>query len=216
LDFWAGIVKNDICRLTKNEVSMAGRPREFDRDEALAKARDAFWERGYEGTSMADLVEALGLASARIYAAFGSKEELFREAIALYEAKEGGFASRALAEEPTALHAIERMFRDAIDLYTRPDRPHGCMVVSAAVNCADANDRVRDWLAEHRRERTASIIARLERAARDGEMKAETDAQALGDYCSTLLHGLSVQARDGVTRERLLALIPTAMAALRG
>jgi AcrR family transcriptional regulator len=216
MDFWAGIVKNDICRLTKNEVSMAGRPREFDRDEALAKARDAFWERGYEGTSMADLVEVLGLASARIYAAFGSKEELFREAIELYEAKEGGFASRALAEEPTALHAIERMFREAIDLYTRPDRPHGCMVVSAAVNCADANDRVRDWLAEHRRERTASIIARLERAARDGEMKAGTDAQALGDYCSALLHGLSVQARDGVTRERLLALIPTAMAALRG
>lgn len=194
---------------------MAGRPREFDRDEALLKARDAFWERGFEATSMADLVEALGLASARIYAAFGSKEDLFREAIELYETTEGGFAGRALAEESTASLAIERMLREAIELYTRPGGPRGCMVVSAAVNCTGANQRVRDWLAEHRREQTASIIARLKRAMRDGELKAETDPRALGDYYATLLHGLSVQARDGVTRKRLLALIPTAMAVLR-
>src|SRR5882757_8028961 len=115
---------------------MAGRPREFDRDAALRCARDLFWERGYEGVSMADLVNALGLASARIYAAFGSKESLFREAIELYESQEGGFADRALAEEPTVLRGIERMFREGVELYTRRDGPRGCMVVSAATNCA--------------------------------------------------------------------------------
>lgn len=89
------------------------------------------------------------------------------------------------------------------------------MVVSAAVNCAAANASVQEWLAEHRRKQTDSIIARLELGVRDGEMIAETDSQALGDYYSALLHGLSVQARDGVSRERLLALIPTATAAIK-
>lgn len=193
---------------------MAGRPREFDRDQALAKAQDAFWARGYEGTSMADLVSALGIASARIYAAFGSKEDLFREAIGLYEANEGGFATRALAEEPAARRAIERMLREAVETYTRPGRPLGCMVVSAATNCAVENDRVQDWLSQHRRARTVSIVERLNEAVQDGELKPDTDAEALGDYYATLLHGLSVQARDGVPKKRLHDLITVAMQAL--
>src|SRR5579859_473833 len=108
---------------------MAGRPREFDRDAALTSARDLFWERGYEGVSMSDLIEKLGLASARIYAAFGSKEDLFREAIQHYENNEGSFVDRAFAEELTVIGAIERMFRDAVELYTRKAGPRGCMVV---------------------------------------------------------------------------------------
>jgi len=193
---------------------MVGRPREFDRNEALAKARDVFWSRGYEGVSMADLVSTLGLASARIYAAFGSKEALFRETVALYDAEEGGFATRAIAEEPTAQLAIERILREAVETYTRKGRPHGCMVVSAATNCASENEGVREWLEGYRRRRTASLVERLERAVEDGELKPETDARILGDYYATVLHGLSVQARDGVPRKRLLATIPTAMLAV--
>jgi AcrR family transcriptional regulator len=194
---------------------MAGRPREFDRDEALERARDAFWARGYEGTSMADLVAALGLASARIYAAFGSKQQLFKEAIAHYEMREGGFASRALVEEMTVQQAIERMLREAVELYTRPGKQLGCMVVSAAINCASENDAVAAWLAEHRRARTQSIIERLRKAVADGELMPDADVQALGDGIAALLHGLSVQARDGVSKARLLALIPPALAALK-
>lgn len=195
---------------------MAGRPREFDRDSALEKARDAFWTRGYEGVSMADLVKTLGLASARIYAAFGSKEKLFQEAIALYDEGEGGFATRALAEEPTAARAIERSLREAVETYTRKGRPHGCMVVSAATNCAAENDQVRALLADYRSRRTASLVERLKRAVENGELATLTDPQALGDYYATVLHGLSVQARDGVSRKRLMATIPTVMLAIQG
>lgn len=193
---------------------MAGRPREFNRDEALAKARDVFWARGYEGVAMSDLVAALGIASARIYAAFGSKEQLFREAIGLYVAGEGGFATRALAHEPTARDAIERMLRDAVLVYTGSDRPHGCMVVSAATNGGIQSDAVIAWLEELRRERTRSIIDRLRLAVAAGELKPGTDVEALGDMYATLLHGLSVQARDGVGQARLVAMIAPAMAAL--
>ncbi|AOZ01600.1 TetR family transcriptional regulator [Cupriavidus sp. USMAHM13] len=193
---------------------MAGRPREFDRDEALRQAMLAFWRRGYEGTSMSDLVEALGIASARIYAAFGSKEALFREAVALYEAGEGGFADRALREETEVHAAIERMLRDAIQLYTKRDLPHGCMVVSAATNCSAQNDGVQDWLVAHRRQRTKSVIERLQRGVKEGQLKPDTPVRALGDFYAVQLHGISVQARDGVSREHLLASVPLAMAPL--
>ncbi len=139
---------------------MAGRPREFDRDQALRKAMLLFWQHGYEGTSMSALVEALGIASARIYAAFGSKEQLFREAVALYEEGEGGFAPRAL-EQGTLREAIGSMLREAVLTYTRRGRPHGCLVVSSASSVSPDGEGVRDWLASHRRQRTAAIIARL-------------------------------------------------------
>ncbi|TXI65142.1 TetR/AcrR family transcriptional regulator [Mycolicibacterium mageritense] len=192
---------------------MTGRPREFDRGEVLEKIQQVFWEHGYECTSMSDLVSATGLASARLYAAYGSKEALFREAIERYEQQEGGFADRALAEEPTARRAIERILREAVDVYTQRGA-RGCMVVSSATNCSPANDAVRQWLAEHRRKRTDSLVERLRIAVAAGELREGTDAQALGDTYAAMLHGISVQARDGVPRERLLALIEPAMTLL--
>lgn len=193
---------------------MAGRPREFDRNQALRQALELFWARGFETTSMADLVAALGIASARIYAAFGSKEALFREAIELYESHEGGFADRALAEEPSVRAAIARLLEEAVQLYTRPGQPLGCMVVSSAVNCSSDNDGVRQWLAEHRRARTASIVQRLQAAVQSGELAGHGDATSLGDYYSTVLHGLSVQARDGASAEQLRKVVALAMGVL--
>jgi AcrR family transcriptional regulator len=175
--------------IDKELHGMAGRPREFDRQEALAKARDAFWARGYEGVSLADLVERLGLASARIYAAFGSKADLFREAVALYEAEEGGFADRALAE-PDIHRAIARMLAGAVELYTAPNRPGGCMVVTAGTNCAQDNQEIAAWLADHR-------------AKAEGQLRNDVDPDVLGGFYATFLHGLSVQARDGTPRQHL-------------
>lgn len=193
---------------------MAGRPREFDREQALLKARDLFWRQGYEGTSMSDLVAELGIASARIYKAFGSKELLFREAIASYESHEGGFADRAFGEESSVRVAIKRLLDDAVALYSRTDLPQGCMVVSSAASVSDENSGIKDWLAEHRLQRTQGMIDRLRTAVATGELPPETDADALGDYFAAFLHGLSVQARDGVSRARLEAAVKVALLAL--
>lgn len=193
---------------------MAGRPREFDREQALLKARDLFWRQGYEGTSMSDLVAELGIASARIYKAFGSKELLFREAIASYESHEGGFADRAFSEENDVRVAIKRLLDDAVALYSRTDLPQGCMVVSSAASVSDENSGIKDWLAEHRLQRTQGMIDRLRTAVATGELPPETDADALGDYFAAFLHGLSVQARDGVSRARLEAAVKIALSVL--
>ncbi|MFM4977181.1 TetR/AcrR family transcriptional regulator [Aeromonas rivipollensis] len=189
---------------------MAGRPREFDREEALRIAKQVFWQRGYEGTSLSDLVAALGIASARIYAAFGSKENLFREAIALYLAEEGAFADAALSQ-PDTRQAIKTLLVSAVEAYTRDDRPHGCMVVLSLTNYGRDNEEIMTWLAGYRRERIDGIIERIRQGVQCGELPENTDIQALGDYVATLFHGISVQARDGVSRARLMAMTDIAM-----
>lgn len=192
---------------------MAGRPREFDREAALQRAMLLFWEQGYEGTSMSALVEALGIASARIYAAFGSKQALFREAVALYESGEGGFADYALAQADLR-SAIRGMLDDAISTYTQSGRPGGCLVVSAASSTSPDGVEVQQWLREHRRQRTQSIIDRLQCGQESGELGEDVDVQALGDFYATFLHGISIQARDGVTPERLRLSVEVALSLL--
>ncbi|MEO3434605.1 TetR family transcriptional regulator [Inquilinus sp. CAU 1745] len=190
---------------------MAGRPRAFDREQVLRRARDAFWARGYEGTSMSDLVEAMGIASASIYAAFGSKEALFHEAVADYDAHEGGFAARALAEEPTARDAIRRMLVDAATLFTQRGNPRGCMVVLSAPKCAKQNEAVAEWLSSQRRARHAVILRRLQKARESGEIRPDADPEMLADFYTTFLQGLSIQARDGFPRKRIMKTIDSAM-----
>lgn len=189
---------------------MAGRPREFDREDALRKAKNVFWQRGYEGTSISDLVSALGIASARIYAAFGSKESLFREAVALYLAEEGAFADIAMHTSNTRL-AIEQLLTNAVETYTQQNQPQGCMVVLSLTNYSSENEDIMHWLASYRLARTNSIIQRLNKGIESGELPQKTDTQALGNYFATLLHGISIQARDGISRGSLLAMVAIAM-----
>ena len=189
---------------------MAGRPREFDREEALRIAKEVFWQRGYQGTSLSDLVAALGIASARIYAAFGSKENLFREAIALYLTEEGAFADAALSQ-PDTRQAVRQLLVNAVEAYTRDDRPHGCMVVLSLTNYGRDNEEIMAWLAGYRRERIEGIIERIRQGVESGELPENTDIQGLGDYVATVFHGISIQARDGVSRVRLLTMTDIAM-----
>jgi AcrR family transcriptional regulator len=163
---------------------------------------------------MSDLVAELGIASARIYKAFGSKELLFREAIAHYETHEGGFAERAFEEQASVREAIKQMLLNAVALYSHGELPQGCMVVSTATSVSEDNQGVMRWLMEHRQQRTQGIIARLQDAVQAGELPANTDAESLGDYFAAFLHGLSVQARDGVSRARLEKAVKLALTML--
>lgn len=185
---------------------MAGRPREFDREKALIQARDFFWQHGYEGTSMSDLVEVLGIASARIYKAFGSKEALFREAVIHYEENEGGFAIYALRQADIK-DAISQLFQDAIKLYTQNNHSYGCMVVSSASVLSQENQSLLDWMKQQRIERGQSLVKRFKQAKADGQLLEHADPEILGQYYGLVLHGLSVQARDGYSEQMLVQII---------
>ena len=194
-------------------MATRGRPRTFDPDTALRKALDVFWERGYEGTSLNDLAQAMGIASASIYACFGSKEDLFRKVMALYGTTSGEPPRRALREQPTARAAIHAMLRATADEITRPDTPHYCMLILAAPTGAVENHTVREFLAGIRRDMFTENRDRLARGVADGDLTASADLDAIARYYTTVVQGLSIQARDGASRADLEAVIACAMAA---
>jgi AcrR family transcriptional regulator len=195
-------------------MATRGRPRTFDPDTALRTALDLFWQRGYEGTSLNDLAQAMGIASASIYACFGSKEDLFRKVMALYGTTSGEPPRRALREQPTARAAVHAMLRATADQITGPDTPHYCMLILAAPTGAVENHTVREFLADLRRDMHTTIKDRLARAVTDGDLTAPpASLDAIARYYTTVVQGLSIQARDGATRADLEAVITCAMAA---
>ncbi|MFF5445080.1 TetR/AcrR family transcriptional regulator [Streptomyces sp. NPDC012888] len=188
-----------------------GRPRSFDREAALEKAVLAFWERGYEATSISELTAVMGIGAPSLYAAFGDKRKLFDEAVAAYAARYGAFGGAALAEEPTARDAVARILREAAETYADPSHPAGCMVVCAAVNTTD--DEVAEGLRQRRNANMEAFAARIRADVAAGLLPAGTDAAGLARYFGAVIQGMSQQSRDGATREDLLALAGTAMRA---
>ena len=191
-----------------------GRPRSFDRQEALCAALRVFRERGYEGTSMADLQKALGgLSPPSIYAAFGSKEALFKEAVSLYTSQTRPRVSRMLEDAPSTKAAVEGMLRSAVLGTTEPDEPRGCLLVQGALACSPSSDDVQQYLHEHRLETHRTLIKRLKAGVAAGDVPARTDIAAVASFYTTLIHGISIQARDGASRASLMAAVDCAMAA---
>ncbi|GAA2973973.1 TetR/AcrR family transcriptional regulator [Actinokineospora diospyrosa] len=183
-----------------------GRPRGFDRDRALTAAMRLFWERGYEGAAISELTAAMGIGTRSLYTAFGSKEQLFREAVALYESSGDG---TEFYELPTGRASVERMLRSRAATYADPNTPAGCMVVLAATNVSADNERVRAMLRAIRVQDRHALITRLERARTDGEIAA--DPVPVADFFLSVLYGMSVLARDGASVADLTRVVDTAM-----
>jgi AcrR family transcriptional regulator len=188
-----------------------GRPRSFDRAAALHRAMEVFWARGYDGASMTDLTAAMGINSPSLYAAFGCKEALFREALELYEAGEGGSASRSLEEAPTARAGIEAMLRENAAAYTASDRPPGCMIVLASVVGIPASPEIRDHLQAAGRRSVAQIKSRLDRGMAEGDVPKGADTGTIAAYFATVLNGLTIQARNGADCPALQAVVDSAL-----
>jgi len=193
-------------------MAVRGRPRAFDRAAALRLAMEAFWEHGYEGTTIGDLTARMGIRPPSLYAAFGSKEALFRDAVALYEGLEGEPPMKSLREAPTAIAGIEAMLRANVRSYTAPGQPTGCMVVLAATTYTPSTEGIRDFLAELRRSGTLAVADRLVRGQADGDVPPGADAGALAAYVMSVQYGLSLHARDGATREQLDTVVDCMLA----
>lgn len=188
-----------------------GRPRSFDREAALDAAMEVFWRKGYEGTSISDLTDAMGINPPSLYAAFGDKERLFMAAIERYSAERG--ESCPYACEPTARGAIQRLLTYMAHELTGGDHPRGCMMMMAAATSANASEVMQEALATKRAGARESMKGRIRQGIKEGDVPAQTDAGALADFFSTVVAGMSMQARDGASRKSLLATVDNAMLA---
>nr|WP_317894472.1 TetR/AcrR family transcriptional regulator [uncultured Sphingomonas sp.] len=200
-----GIMKAALC------CSGRGRPREFDVEEALAAALRVFWSKGYEGASLSDLTEAMGITRPSLYAAFGNKESLFRKALDLYEREKLSYISVAL-EAPTAREVAERLLRGAVESHASTSGPRGCLGVISSVACGADAESIREEVLKRRASSQAALVARFERAKAEGDLPAHVDPQGLTAYLVAILQGMTVQAGAGASTEALNALVDTSLA----
>ena len=192
-----------------------GRPRTFDRAKALKNAMDVFWTRGYDGASLEDLQKAMGnISPPSFYAAFGSKEALFREVVTLYRTSVGERIGRALTVSPVR-DGIEGMMRAAIETFLENPKAPGCVIVLSALNSTRTSREVHEFLRDMRCEGNELIRRRLGQAVADGELPSNLPLDAIADFYTTFMQGLAIRARDGATRPQMLAAVNGAMAAWR-
>jgi AcrR family transcriptional regulator len=183
-------------------MTAMGRPREFDTDKALEQALHVFWRQGYEGTSINDLTQAIGITKPSLYAAFVNKEELFRKALDRYIDGPGGYVQTAMAM-PTVREVVEHLLLGAADAVTNPENPPGCLAVQAALCCGDAAESIKQELMSRRATGEEDLRKRFERAVAEGDLAADTDAGDLARYISAILQGMAVQAAGGASRDEL-------------
>jgi AcrR family transcriptional regulator len=188
------------------------RPREFDIDKALDRALKVFWRKGYEGASLADLTEAMGINRPSLYAAFGSKEELFRKAVDRYVEGPAAYVREALSE-PTARAVAERWLRGSVELLGDKHHPRGCLVVQGALACSAETDSIRKELNARRAAGEAALRRRFERAIAEGDLPANADAADLARFLAMVTQGMSVQAAGGASRDELQRVAEIAMRA---
>jgi AcrR family transcriptional regulator len=189
-----------------------GRPRAFDVDWALDQALHLFWRKGYEGTSLSDLTRTMGINRPSLYAAFGDKEALFRQALDRYADGPAAHVRAALAQ-PTARAAVDHLLRGTADLITNPRNPAGCLYVQGALACNEGVEPLRKQLALRRAAGEKALRQRLNRAKAEGDLPRDANPADLARYIATVVHGMSVQAVGGASRSQLRRVVETVLRA---
>jgi len=189
-----------------------GRPRTFCTEEALDRALQVFWRKGYEGATICDLTEAMGIKPPSLYAAFGSKEELFRKVLDRYADARADFVQEALAE-PNARDAVAHLLRGTADFLTEKCNPAGCLLVQGVAGVGDHAQCIRDEMKARRASGEKKICERLKRARAEGDLAKAADPASFARYLITVIEGMAVQAASGATRTELRRVAETAMKA---
>ncbi|MGB9097249.1 TetR/AcrR family transcriptional regulator [Erwinia sp.] len=183
-----------------------GRPRQFDRDEAVRQAMHLFWERGFDSTSLSQLKGAIGngITAPSFYAAFGSKEKLFQEAVQCYLQSHGRVTEALWHDDVLPREAIESTLLRSSKMQCEADHPKGCMVTLGlmTVSASEHNYLLRP-LEESRARTSEGFIHCVQRGVLSGELRADISAKTLGFTFSSFLTGISTLARDGVAYEQI-------------
>jgi AcrR family transcriptional regulator len=192
-------------------MATRGRPRTFDLEDALDSAITVFWRQGYEGTSLDDLTEAMGISRPSLYAAFGNKKETFKQAIARYATVDMAYVDEAIAQ-PTARLVAEHYLHSNVRAITDPQKPPGCLSIQGGLAGNPAHKDVVAFLVQSRAAGEAKFASRFRTAIASGDLSPSESPEELAKYLSTVTSGMAVQAAGGASRSELL---PVAERALR-
>lgn len=193
-------------------MARTGRPREFDRDKALDAALALFWEQGYEPTSLAQLKTSMGnISSASFYAAFGSKEGLFREVVERYQSSYGQVTATLRDETLPPREAIELALLRSAEMQTDQNHPPGCLMILGANNCAPENRHIDKLLAADRARNRQGIEDCIRRGIASGELASNVNVDALATVIHTFLLGIAMEARDQGDQRRLISSVAALM-----
>lgn len=203
-------MNTETVQSTTQIPKLRGRPLKFDQDKALEKALHLFWTQGYEGTSMAELTEALGVNKPSIYAAFGNKETLFRKALDRYLSGPADYVAAAI-QAPTAKEVAITFLNNAVEVMTNVNSPRGCMVVQGALSCGQGASLIQQELVGYRQRYEDALARRFEQAKVTGDLPEDAQPRELAKYLATLHQGLSVQATSGASRQELQAVVEMAL-----
>jgi AcrR family transcriptional regulator len=190
-----------------------GRPREFDAETALDQAMEVFWRHGYEGATIAQLTEAMGINPPSLYACFGNKEGLLKAALDRYTKLRGVWMNEVVAA-PTARDVAERMLMGIAEKQTDPANPPGCLLVQGGIACGSGSENVPFELAARRAENEDQLRDRFVRAKAEGDLKPTSDPAALARYVSAVSVGMGVMASSGSDREALRQVASVAVQAI--
>lgn len=180
------------------------RTQEFDRNEVLQAAMTLFWSKGYEATSLADLLQATGLSKSSLYASFGDKRTFFLEAFELYRKQRLATLDRILDTGPSARQALENMLWQ-VALYTmQSDDACGCMVANEAVELGPHDANIRLLVLADFQEVEDRIYRSLQQAQLEGSVSTDKDARSLARFMIVTLQGIQVMARANSDRDRLI------------
>ncbi len=196
--------------MASREGARVGRPRGFDADEALGRAVRVFWEHGYEGASLNELTEAMGINRTSMYAAFGNKEELFRAALDRYTDGPASYGARAL-REPTAQKVATAFLGGSVAATTRPGCPAGCLGVQGSLAAGATARDARDTLIAWRNEGVSRLHERFQQAVDEGDLPSGTDPALLARYVMTVSNGIAVQAASGTSQDELTRIADAAL-----
>lgn len=187
-----------------------GRQREFDVEKALDAALCVFWRKGYEGTSYADLTQAVGVERPALYAAFGNKEALFRRVLTRYSERFMDYFPVAL-QLPTAREVAAHILFSSADVNTRFNDRSGCLGINGVIAGSDDAEPVRQALIDFRATGEAQLRERFQRAKVEGDLPESADPDALAAFVLAVSHGMAVQAKAGFSREKLEAIARQAL-----
>jgi AcrR family transcriptional regulator len=190
-----------------------GRPRTFDCGIALDQAMEVFWRHGYEGATIAQLTDAMGINPPSLYAAFGSKEGLLKAALDRYTERRAAWMDEVLSA-PTARDVAERMLTGVADKQTDPANPPGCLLVQGGIACGTGSASVPFELATRRAQTEDQLRDRFARACDEGDLKPSADPAALARYISAVTVGMGVMASSGADRDALRAVGAVAIKAI--